>query len=288
MAMKTAGYLAIGLRRLFGSRSCGRMGIVTYHRVSPVCPGVPPPTQNVTPDQFRGHVTGLLDRGFTIWPLRELLRYHAAGRPTPPRTIAMTFDDGLQSVYTEAFPILQELRVPATVFLATAYLNSARPFPFDTWGLDHQDALPPASFRPLTVEQCREMVASGLIDLGAHTHTHRDSRGWPERFQEDVQISVDFVRATFGLTDVMFAFPFGAKHSGFAGRELVAAAKLTGVNCGLTTECALIEAGSDPFEWGRFNAFEWDTAATLVAKLDGWYTWAARLKQLLKRQRTRV
>ena len=148
----------------------------------------------MTPDRFRRHVAGLVGARFCIWPLRELLRLQCLGRPAPPRTIALTFDDGFQSVYTDAFPVLREFRVPATIFLATAYLDSTAPFPFDTWGLDHRDALPPAAYRPLTIEQCREMPDSGLIDLGAHTHTHRDMRGRPERFREDVQISVDFLR----------------------------------------------------------------------------------------------
>ena len=150
-----------------------------------------------------------------------MLRYHAPGRPTPPRTIALTFDDGFQSVYTDAWPVLREFHVPATIFLATAYLDSTCAFPFDAWGLNYRDALPPATFRPLTVEQCREMADGGLIDLGAHTHTHRDLRGRPDAFREDLQISVDFLRTTFGLSDVMFAFPYGARHSGFAGPELV-------------------------------------------------------------------
>ena len=229
-------------------------------------------------------MAGLLDRGFTIWPLRELLRYAALNRPVPPRTIALTFDDGFQSLYTEAWPILRELQVPATVFVATAYLGSVSPFPFDEWGLKHRDSLPPASYRPLTVEQCREMAAGGLIELGAHTHTHRDFRGQPEAFRGDLQVSVDYLRDTFGLEDVGFAFPFGGRHKGFADPELVAVAKQVGVKCGLTTDCALIDSRSDPFEWGRFNAFPWDTTATLAAKLDGWYTWAAHIKRLFVRR----
>jgi peptidoglycan/xylan/chitin deacetylase (PgdA/CDA1 family) len=287
-AMKAAAWLATGLDRLLGARAHGRMGILTYHRVSPLIPGFPPPTHNVPPGRFRGHLAGLLDRGFTIWPLGELLRYSASGRPTPPRTIALTFDDGFQSVYTDAWPVLREFHAPATIFIATAYLGGAAPFPFDTWGWKHRDALPPASYRPLTVEQCREMLDGGLIDLGAHTHTHRDLRDQPDTFREDLQISVDYLRSTWGLTDVTFAFPFGARHSGFAGPRLVTAAKRTGVNCGLTTDCRLIDSGSDPFEWGRFNVFPWDTAATLVAKLDGWYTWAASVKHFLRRMRTHV
>ncbi len=45
---------------------------------------------------------------------------------------AVTFDDGFETVYRHAWPVLQELRIPATVFLNTAYLDSPEPFPFDT------------------------------------------------------------------------------------------------------------------------------------------------------------
>ena len=108
VAMKTAAWLAIILRRFAGSRSRGRMGILTYHRMSPRIKGFPPPTHNVTPDRFRAQVAGLLDRGFAIWPVAKLLRYHASGSPTPPRTIALTFDDGFQSVYV-ALKCLREI-----------------------------------------------------------------------------------------------------------------------------------------------------------------------------------
>ncbi len=283
LGMQAAGWVAVGLNRLLGSRAHGRAGIVTYHRVSPHFANVPVPTHNVAPERFRAQIRGLLDGGFTIWPLRKLLLHRTQGAAIPPRTIAITFDDGFQSVYTHAWPVLREFNVPASIFLTTAYLNGLAPFPFDTWGLDQRDRLPGEAYRPLTIDQCREMADSGSIELGAHTHTHRDMRDNPELFREDLQTSVDIVRRTFALDAVAFAFPYGAKHRGFASPDLVTAAKLTGVSCGLTTDCSLVDLQTDPFEWGRFNAFEWDTSATLAAKLEGWYTWAAQLKRVFVR-----
>jgi len=283
--MRGVSDVAVVLSRLFGSRAGEKIGIITYHRVSSHFRGLPPPTHNVTPERFRAHLTYLLTRGFKVWPLRELLRCRAEGRNVPARTIAITFDDGFQSVFSHAFPIMQELKVPATIFVNTAYLDSDAPFPFDYWGLEHREQLPVEAYRPLSVEQCQEMVGTGLIDFGAHTHTHRDLRSDPQQFADDVEKSVDIVRSIFRQDEVMFAFPYGSKWQGFAGPELVAAARQTNVICGLTTDCALVDLKSDPFDWGRFNAFHWDTGATLTAKLEGWFTWAAQLKRSIFRLR---
>ena len=94
----------------------------------------------------------------------------------------------------------------------------------------------------------------------------------------------------FGLQAVPFAYPFGTVHAGYASANLIAAARSTGVTCGLTTESVLVDIHSDPLCWGRFNVFSWDTSATLAAKLSGWYSWAPRLRQRLAgwlRPRTR-
>jgi peptidoglycan/xylan/chitin deacetylase (PgdA/CDA1 family) len=243
----------------------------------PPVAGMSGPPDNVRPDRFRTQLAGLLRRGFTVRPLRELLACNARGEPLPPRTIAITFDDGYQSFFHYAWPVLRDLDLPATAFLATAHVGAAAPFPFDPWGVAHAPCAPPVAYCPLTLGQCCEMAAEGLIDFGAHTHTHRDFRGCPAQFGEDLQTSVNFMRAALGVEDVMFAFPYGSRRRGFADAALVAAAKQTGVICGLTTEGALIEAASDSFQWGRFNVFPWDTDLTLTAKLGGWYVIPRRL-----------
>jgi peptidoglycan/xylan/chitin deacetylase (PgdA/CDA1 family) len=277
--MRIAGRVAVGLNALLGDRAHGAVGILTYHRIAAQVRGVPPPLHNVTPQRFREQVRGLLRRGFHVWPLRRILDDAIAGRELPPRTIAITFDDGFETVFTRAWPILRELQVPATVFINTAYLDSIDPFPFDAWGIDWRGRVPPESYRPLASHQCRELQAGGLIELGAHTHTHADLRDRPQQFRDDLQLSVDILRSRFGLDEVMFAFPFGSPILGFSGGALTRAARETGVLCGLTTESVVVDPLSDPFDWGRFNAFAWDTSATLAAKLAGWYSWAPKLRQ---------
>ena len=288
LGMRAVGRACVGVNRLLGSRAGGALGIITYHRITPEIRGVPKPQHNVPPHRFRQQLDGLLRRGFAIWPLSRVLEYRASGATVPPRTVVVTFDDGFESVYTDAWPILRELQVPATLFLTTAYLDSSDPFWFDRWGRLFRDRVPPESYRPLSSAQCQEMARHDLVELGAHTHTHQDFRGREADFRKDLQVSVDIVRASFGQRNVPFAFPFGAVHQGYARGDLATAARLAGVVCGLTTQSVLVDVRSDPFRWGRFTAFPWDTAETLAAKLHGWYSWAPRLRQRVARLLPRI
>ena len=261
--------LVIGLARVCGRVGTGH-GILTYHRVSPIVPGFPAPTCNVTPTNFRAQLAGLLDRGYKPWPLRTVLAWAAAGNEVPADAFVVTFDDGYENVYRHAWPVLQELNVPATVFLATAYLGSDDAFPFDDWA--GAGSAPPEAWRPLRPSQCAEMHASGLIELGCHTHTHQFFRGRPRTMAADLETAADALRDYFGLTDVTFAFPYGD-----ADAEMVQVVRAAGRLCALTTEMDMVRPGADPFGWGRFNVTDSDTAGFLASYLGGWYSLFRRL-----------
>jgi peptidoglycan/xylan/chitin deacetylase (PgdA/CDA1 family) len=255
-----------GLSRLFGSRAGAAFGILTYHRVTHHPGRGPAPTWNVTPPRFRAQLEGLLARGYRPCSLRDALALSGRGEAPPPGTFVVTFDDGYENVYRHAWPVLRDLGIPATVFLTTAYLDGDGPFPFDDWPAAGAGHVPPESWKPLTTSQANEMLAGRLIDLGTHTHTHSVFRNQPEFLRRELLTSLDVLRERFGLADATFSFPFG-----IFGPDLVAAARRSGVLCSLTTRAALVEPGSDPFEWGRFTVEESDTGATLAARLDGWY-----------------
>jgi peptidoglycan/xylan/chitin deacetylase (PgdA/CDA1 family) len=261
---------AVPLDRILGSRAAGGIGILMYHRVSDGCAGAPEPTFNVTPRRFREQLGELLARGFEAWPLDRILEHQRAARPVPPRVFAVTFDDGYECVDRDAWPVLRSLRVPATVFLATAFLDRDDPFPFDDWSARGSPRVAAQAWRPLRSEQCREMAADGLVELGAHTHTHADFRGRPPEFERDLARSVGVLADRFGVSAPSFAFPYGVRRLGYASPELVEAAKRTGVTCSLSTEAELVDPAGDPFTWGRFEIGGRDSGATIAARLDGW------------------
>jgi peptidoglycan/xylan/chitin deacetylase (PgdA/CDA1 family) len=259
--------VAAGLHGLLGDRLQSGFGILMYHRVADRTPGLAAPTFNVTPQHLREQLAGLLARGFEPWSLRRLVASQETGEAIPRKAFAVTFDDGYENNLLHALPILQEFKVPATIFLATAFLGSQQAFPSDVWSLAGSSQVPAASWRLLSIEQCHTLQESGLVDLGAHTHTHRVFANRAELFREDLARSVDILNDEFGVRKPTFAFPFG-----IATPELIEVARESNVSCALSTRSECILPGTDPFHWGRFTVDDSDTPPTLAAKIDGWYT----------------
>ncbi|MBN1851695.1 MAG: polysaccharide deacetylase family protein [Pirellulales bacterium] len=275
---RLASIMVTPLTWLLGSRADQLFGILMYHRVVQPIPSIALPRESVTTRRFRQQMQGLLSWGYRPWPLRKILDYHNAGRSIPPKTFLVTFDDGYECIYHEAWPILRELAVPATVFVTTAYLDTDHPLSSDRWAKENAERSPAIWWRSLSTEQCAKMQASGLIELGSHSHTHADFRTRPEALRADLQTSLGVLRDRFRLRDATFAFPFGHCEA-----ALAKAAQQAGMLCALTVESELVDPRSNPFTWGRFAVESYDTAATLATKLGGWYSLAQNAWYRLRR-----
>ena len=102
----------------FASRE-KQLCVVNYHRIL----HAPDPMLESEPDvaAFRWQMALLADC-FNVLPLQDALTALDAGR-LPPRAVCITFDDGYRSVHDLALPVLQELGLPATVFVTSGYIG---------------------------------------------------------------------------------------------------------------------------------------------------------------------
>ncbi len=138
-AAKAAGRRALasichrtGLAR---ARLRGRVVILGYHRV--LTPGdrareFVQPGMYVEPGELAAHLE-YLRRHFRVLALEDLLARWADGDWDPAaRYCAITFDDGWRDNYVHAFPVLRALGVPATIFVATAFVGTRERFWTDT------------------------------------------------------------------------------------------------------------------------------------------------------------
>lgn len=159
----------------------------------------------MTTDALRRDLDWLRSHGYTTILPREL----AAGRcgdgsPLPEKAVLLTFDDGYESNYTLAFPILREYGAKAAISLITARIDAEKPG-FLTW------------------EQCREMAASGLVEFASHTndlHISDEVMGinrkdgeteeeYAARVFPDLETSIARIEDETGQDVTTFTYPLG-------------------------------------------------------------------------------
>ncbi|CAD7770825.1 Polysaccharide deacetylase [Candidatus Methanoperedenaceae archaeon GB50] len=63
--------------------------------------------------------------------LNKLIDCLIKKKPFPPKSIAITFDDGYESIYHHAYPILDKYQILATIFLVTGYIDTRKTFWWD-------------------------------------------------------------------------------------------------------------------------------------------------------------
>lgn len=95
-----------------------QLWVLMYHRILPkddIRYRLEEPGMIVTPDTFAMHLREL-KLHFEVMDLAEWLALRASGQPLPRRACAITFDDGWYDNYEYALPIIQQEKIPATLF----------------------------------------------------------------------------------------------------------------------------------------------------------------------------
>src|SRR5262249_50418658 len=92
----------------------------------------------------------------------RLVAARTAKLQLPPRTVVITFDDGLRDFLIQAVPILQRYGFLATLYVVTRYVGKRT-----SWS----PSLGEPDRRMLSWSHLRTVSEPG-IECGAHTHSH--------------------------------------------------------------------------------------------------------------------
>jgi peptidoglycan/xylan/chitin deacetylase (PgdA/CDA1 family) len=103
-----------------------RLLILCYHGISLEDEHEWWPALFLTPQLLERRLQMLKEGGYGVLPLSEALT-RLYRHDLPPRSVAITFDDGTYDFYRQAHPRLAKFNFPATVYLSTYYSNSRRP-----------------------------------------------------------------------------------------------------------------------------------------------------------------
>ena len=104
--------------------------VLMYHRILPLNDEralIEEPGMMVTPETFRMQMH-LIKQHFDVLPLSQWIKSKHNGEALPARCCAITFDDGWADNYEFAYPILQEFKLPATIFLVSDMVGSNQLF----------------------------------------------------------------------------------------------------------------------------------------------------------------
>jgi peptidoglycan/xylan/chitin deacetylase (PgdA/CDA1 family) len=238
-----------------------RVLVLCYHAVSPTWPA----PLSVTPGALRRQLELLLAHGWTATTFTD-----AVMAPPAARTLALTFDDGFDSVRRYAAPLLAAMGVPATVFVPTDWPGGSMRWPgIEQWaGTPHEPEL-----QAMTWEDLRALSGAGW-EIGAHTCSHpRLTQIGEDAAVRELTASRAALERELGRRCRSVAYPYG---------DADARVRATAARAGYEAAAGLgpaIAAG-DRYEWPRVGIWHDDPLWRVRLKVS---SQAARLARLRRR-----
>jgi peptidoglycan/xylan/chitin deacetylase (PgdA/CDA1 family) len=166
-----------------------RVPILLYHHiaVSPI-----DSRYYVSPSKFEEEIKLLHDWNYTPITTSMLVEAITNGTSLPPRPIIITFDDGHEDNYLNAFPIMKKYGFVGVLYLVVTYMNT------------------PTS---MTTDEAKEMAAAGW-EIGSHSETHPSLVVDMANLRYEIVQSRKDLQTMLGVPILTFAYPFGIAGSG--------------------------------------------------------------------------
>ena len=229
--------------------------IIMYHNI----------TQNkskagkytVTEEEFVADLKHIKENGYTTITVQELIDY-TNGHSTPPeKPIMITFDDGFESFYQLAYPLLKEYSIKAVVSVIGSVTERYSEIN------DHN-----INYSNLTWSEINEMHKSKLVEFQNHSYNmHKSEKGqrkgisktasesdneYNNLLTEDLMKTQKLFKENCGFEPTAVAYPYGAK-----SKITLNIIKNCGFICTLGCEekVNIITVGKDDclYDLGRYN-----------------------------------
>ncbi|HEY3313664.1 MAG TPA: polysaccharide deacetylase family protein [Bacillota bacterium] len=267
--------------------------VLVYHHLAPA-DQIINPHNTVSPERFEEQLTWFKGHGYETIALADLYAYlsgttRAEAAPKvpgrsplarilsvlapsqariikgrapgqlPAKPLVITFDDGYESNYVYAYPILKRHGFHASIGLIGRVVRDGPAGPFD-----------PGVLTYLTWDEVREMAKDGTIDFQSHTYDLHQLApdGTPATLSRPREAVLTDLVGVKGLIEMetgqpvlALAYPYG-RHT----PELDALAAEAGYKLGLTIDEGFERPGDDRFKVKRFILSMDDTPERLAAR----------------------
>ncbi len=163
-----------------------KIPVICYHSINKDPSGKSPII--ISPEKFRQHLQTIKDNGYTTLTMAQFNDYLFGDKPIPEKSVLLTFDDGYEDNYTNAFPILKEFNMNATIFVISSYM-------------DGNEYMSPSNIK--------EMSDYG-IDIESHTvsHLRLSELSYEQQFNE-IKNSKQAIEKITGKPVISIAYPEG-------------------------------------------------------------------------------
>jgi biofilm PGA synthesis lipoprotein PgaB len=226
-----------------------RLTVISYHEIEEPAEALIP-DYAVSPTMFVRHIDWLRNNGFVFVSVEQVLAAKRGESRLPSKAVLLTFDDGYQSVYTHAWPLLRMLKIPSVISVVTKWQESAEQVDYAGKQVARNKFLSWATLK--------EMQSSGLVEIASHTHDlHHGLKANPQgsaqpaatarrydairgyeievdylkRIDADLRLSRDVIRKRIGSAPRIVTWPYGKYNE-----MLESVASKYGMNVGLTLD----------------------------------------------------
>lgn len=148
--------------------------IIGYHEITAEKNAVIP-DYAVTTKQFELHLDWLIKNGYHFVTVNQIIRAKEGKFKLPTKPVLLTVDDGYQSFYQYAYPIIKQRKIPVVLSVVGSWLET-KPNQLVQFGDEKLDRS-----KLLTWEELKTMQNSGLVEIGSHSYNlHRGIMGNPQ------------------------------------------------------------------------------------------------------------
>ncbi len=204
--------------------------VLMYHFFYDPSEETPTDGNDVSIVDFQGQLNALKANDVTLLTMQELYHYLTGSAQIPDRSMVLTIDDGDESVYRLAYPLIKDAGVNATLFVICGWFADPRPYEFT------------------------EMAQSG-IELQSHGFLMHQG-GCSGMGHGGRLLCVDFdegvadTKQSMAYVDngFVYCYPFGDVND-----HAVEILKASGIKMAFTTEYGPVSSGDDLYHLSRIR-----------------------------------
>tara|TARA_B100000941_G_scaffold215028_1_gene158170 strand:- start:598 stop:1653 length:1056 start_codon:yes stop_codon:yes gene_type:complete len=182
------------------------------------------PSTNISMDIFKKHIKLITESNYRFYHPKNFENEFNSSKKE--KKILLTIDDGFQSFYRNAWPLLKKNKIPFILFISTKPVGNKG---YMTW------------------EQIKEIEKSEFVVIGHHSHSHDYLIDKTENeFLNDMETSNLIFKRKLGYVPTLFSYPFG-EYSKFMKDYVSQNFKIA-----FGQHSGIIDINKDKFELPRF------------------------------------